>query len=119
MAGTAGIQNLIVIAANITGDATGGDDYTLTRPGTVIDAWVVCTAANAQGTILIGKGASAITDAMICAVDKVVVHAGTIDDANALFATGDSLRFTANGAADRGLACVLFMAPVADNSALT
>ncbi len=61
MAGTVGIQNPLFIRADITGDATGGDSYLVTRPGFVLDAYAICTAANANGTILVSKAGSAVT----------------------------------------------------------
>jgi hypothetical protein len=57
----------------------------------IIGAWLICSAAHANGTIKLTDGTNDITDAMICAVDKVVVHAGTIDDAYNTIALGGSL----------------------------
>lgn len=63
---------------------------TLKAGDEIIGAHVICTAANASGTLVIEDGAGDdITNGMICAVDKVVVYAGTIDDAKStLPATG-------------------------------
>ena len=94
----------ITIKYQIAADATGGlTAYTAEFPMEVVNAHVICTTANASGTVTLRKATSAISDAMICAVDKVVVNAGTIDDANSTLAKGDTLTVVANGAADRGM----------------
>lgn len=76
-------------------------------PLTIIDVIVECTTANASGTLLLDDGTTAITDAMICAVDKTIVRAGTIDDATATIALNGTLRVTSNGAADRGKVTII------------
>lgn len=75
----------------------------------IIGAHVICTAANASGTLVIEDGAGDdITDGMICAVDKVVVYAGTIDDAkNILPSTGAAVISVGGTAANtRGIVVI-------------
>ena len=75
----------------------------------IIGAKVICTAANSSGTLVIEDGAGAdITDGMICAVDKVVVYAGTIDDAKStLPATGAAVISVGGTAANtRGIVVI-------------
>lgn len=118
MAGTVSIQNPLFVRADITGDATGGDDYVVTRAGFVLDAFAICTAANASGTITVRKSSSAITSAIVCAVDTTVSRTTAINDANYSFAAGDTMSFITNGAADRGI-CVVSFVPAGTSIALT
>jgi hypothetical protein len=92
----------ITAAANSTAKA-----ITVPFACEVIDVIVQCRAANALGTATLRTGTTAITDAIIMAVDKTIVRAGTIDDAASTLAAGDNLNAITNGAADRGLVTVL------------
>ena len=71
-----------ILVFKVTVDASGS----LAIPGLVegdeiVGVHIICTAANANGTLIVETdGDDDITDGMICAVDKVVVPAGTIDD---------------------------------------
>ena len=65
----------------------------------ILNVHVICTAANTAGTLQLRTNEDtpvAITDAMICAVDKVVVNAGTIDDAEYVV-TSDGIQVLAGG----------------------
>lgn len=78
----------------------------------IIGAYVICTAANANGTLKITDGVPAdITDGMICAVDKVVVNVGTIDDAKStLPASGAEIISVGGTAADtRGIVVISYI----------
>ena len=70
-----------VIVAKITADASSGIAVSgLVVGDEIISASVICTAANVNGTLVLEDGdGDDITDGMICAVDKVVVYAATID----------------------------------------
>ncbi len=96
-----------VIRYAVTADATGALSITVPYNMIIMDVWVECTTANASGTLTLRKATTAITDAMICAVDKVVVRAGTIDDAQSTILTTDSINVISNGAADRGIITIL------------
>ena len=66
---------------------------------TILNIHVICTGANTAGTLQILTNAAspvAITDAMVCAVDKVVVNAGTIDNAT-MVVTANGLQVLAGG----------------------
>lgn len=69
----------------------------------VIDVIVQSRAASASGTATVRKATTAISDAIVMAVDAVVTRAGTIDDAQSTLAAGDDLNVITNGANDRGL----------------
>jgi len=112
MAATIGIQETLCVRATITGDATGGDVYTMVRAGQVCDAWVICTATSNGGTVTVLNASIAITDAMACATNKALIRAGTIDDASFDLAVGNALTFTTNGASDRGVVCVEMLTPL-------
>ena len=91
-----------VVTFAVTADATGALTITIPYDMVIMDVWVECTTANASGTLTLRKSTTAITDAIICAVDKTIVRAGTIDDAQSTILTTDSINVIANGAADRG-----------------
>lgn len=99
----------IVVNYAVTADATGGLEIISSLPCDmeILDVIVQCTTANTSGTLLISESANAITNAMICAVDKVIVRAGTIDDAFSKMSAGDTLKVTANGNADRGTVTII------------
>lgn len=86
-----GIPVLFRITANaLTGDV----DVVSTHKIRVLDVWCVATAAGgAADTIIVKNGATAITNAIDMNVsDKVVVRAGTIDDAQHEIAAAGTLR---------------------------
>lgn len=92
---------------NVNVDATGELPVTVPFACEVMDVIVQCRAANAGGTLTLKKGATAITDAIICAVDKVITRVGTIDDAQSTLAAGDTVTVDANGASDRGFMTIV------------
>jgi hypothetical protein len=96
-----------IVPFAVTADATSGLSITIPYNMVVVDVWVECTTANVAGTLTLRKATTAITDAMICAVDKVVVRAGTIDNAQSTILTTDSINVISNGAADRGIITIL------------
>jgi hypothetical protein len=96
------LKELYSLVVDVTADATGEKTIPIPFACEVVDVVVMCTAANTSGTLTLKKGSTAITDAMICAVDKVIVRAGTIDDAVSTLAEGDTVTVDANGASDRG-----------------
>ncbi len=82
------------------------DTYTVVKDSPVqfrvLDAWIVCTAANAAAdTFTVYRNSDAITDAIDPAdsTDKDLQTAGTIDDAYHVIRKGDDLKVvTASGA---------------------
>jgi hypothetical protein len=91
-------------------DGAGDTDVVLDHKTRVIDAWAVKTAADggAGDTVTVKNGATAITDAMsLNAVDKSVVRAGTIDDAQHEIAAGGTLKITAANVTNN--ACVVYV----------
>jgi hypothetical protein len=79
----------------------------------ILDVTVRCDAANALGTATledtVGGGGTAITDAIVMAVDEVVTRAGTINNAVADVALAGDLIVVTNGAGDIGqvaISCV-------------
>lgn len=98
-----------IIEAAITADATGGLAITVPYDLKIVDVIVQCTAANALGTVTVRNVATAITDAIVCAVNKVIGRAGTIDAAQATLLKGGNLNVVTNGAADRGVVSLVCM----------
>lgn len=103
--GSAKVSVPFIVTFAVTADATGGlkiFDENAPVGLRIRDVIVECTAANASGTLKITDGTSDITNAIVCAVDKTITRAGTIDDAKSSIAEGGSLSVVANGASDRG-----------------
>lgn len=79
-------------------NAAGDTDIVVAQKVQIMAATFVKKTATGVGsakTVTLKKGTSAISDALNIAVaDKVVVRAGTIDDANHILAAGDTLRAT-------------------------
>lgn len=101
------VLHRIDVADGVTGDV----DVTLTHKTRVVEAWLVKTAGagGANDTITVKNGATAITDAMsINVADKVVVRAGTIDDAQHEIAAGGTLRVTRTKVT-ANVACVVYV----------
>lgn len=92
-----------VVFEFVIGDAATGDiDIVVGRKVRVKD--ITCIKRNGAGaanTMQVKKGATAISDAIACAVDNAVTHAATIDDAGGVnvLDAGDTLRVTATRAA--------------------
>lgn len=70
----------------------------------VLDAWVLCLAAEASAAVTIKSGTNAITDAIVAAVDKVITRAGTIDDGFYEIAAAGTLVAVSSGGTN-GPAC--------------
>lgn len=119
-----GTQVATVADANVIGgvpvihridvaDGTTGDvDVTLTHKTRVINVWLVKTAGagGSSDTITVKNGSTAITDAMSINVsDKVVVRAGTIDDAQHEIAAAGTLRVTRTKASANNVACIVYV----------
>ena len=103
-----------ILVQKITTDASTGIAVTgLVEGDEIIGMSVICTAANASGTFVLETGTAGddITDGVICAVDKVVTYAGTIDDANStLPATGAQiLSVGGTAAATRGIVIISYI----------
>lgn len=100
----------VYITAAIEADATStAVQFTIPFACRIVDIIVECTTASGSGTATVRKVTTAISDAMIMAVDKVIVRAGTIDDAQSTLAAGNDVNVITNGAADRGfvtLVCI-------------
>lgn len=92
----------VVVQYAVTADATGALTIPIPYDMLILDIIVECTTANASGTLTLRKATTAISDAIVCAVDKTIVRAGTIDDAQSTILTTESINVLANGAADRG-----------------
>ena len=75
------------LTAPVVNVTTGGDEgveFDIPIGAEIIGATVICTRANSGGTMQIKTGATspvAITDAIVCAVDKARAEASEIDDA--------------------------------------
>ena len=95
-----------VVKVVISADATGEKAVTIPYDMEVIDVIVQCTATNNNGTLTLKNG-TAVTDAIACAVDKVIARAGTIDDAYSTLYTTSTVTVDANGGNDRGIMWII------------
>ena len=103
----ASANGLYVLTCDITADATGEKAVTIPFACQVLFVIVEARATSGSGTATLKKGATAITDAIIMAVDKAVTVSGTIDDGQSTLAAGDTVTVDANGANDRGLVSIV------------
>lgn len=90
----------VALTFQVPDAATGDIDIIVNEKIEVID--VLCQkkgGAGAGNTMQIKNGATAISDAIACAVDKTNTRAGTIDTAQSVIAAGGTLRLTATRAA--------------------
>ena len=98
---------LVVLTKAITADATGEVAVDIPFAVEVIDVIVQARATVGGGTMTLKKGATAITNAIVCAVDTTITRAGTIDDAQSTLAAGDTVTIDAANAGDRALVSIL------------
>lgn len=84
VAGAEGINQAMVFTFDVTtGAAIGLEIFNKNAPFKfeVIDVTIQPRGTSTNGTIKITNGTNDITDAMVCAVDKTMVKAASIDDA--------------------------------------
>ena len=102
-----------IIVAKITADASSGIAVSGLAVGDeIISASLICTAANVNATLTLEDGdGDDITDAMICAVDKVVVYVATIDSAQRILpAAGAQIISVGGSTADtRGIMVITYI----------
>ena len=102
-----------ILVFPVTVDASGSLAVSgLVENDEIVGVHIICTAANGSGTLILETGGDDdITDGMICAVDKVVVVAGTIDDAfSTLPASGAKVISVGGTAADtRGIVVITYI----------
>ena len=101
------------LVVKVTADASTAVSITgLSEGDEIIGASVICTAANASGTLKIQDGAdNDITDGIACATDKAVDYAASIDDAySTLPATGAQVISVGGTAANtRGILVITYI----------
>ena len=93
----------------VTADATSGlSIFNANCPAGfyITGVSVICTTANASGTLKLTDGTNDITDTIACATDKAVDYAATIDDAYYDVLKNGTLQVVSNGAADRGIVII-------------
>jgi hypothetical protein len=99
-----------MIAVKVVIDAdyhSTGKAVTIPVDFELIDVIVQARASSSNGTAIVKKSATAITDAIIMAVDTVITKAGTIDDGQSTILTTDTITVLTNGANDRGLVTLI------------
>lgn len=88
---------------NVAADATAGKAFTAEVGGTLVDAWVVCTATNGSGTLTLRRVATALTSAIVCAVVNVPSRTALVLTTGSTIVQGEALNVISAGAADRGI----------------
>ncbi len=101
------LSGVYALYCSITADATSEKTVPIPFACEVVDVIVQARATSGNGTATLKKGSTAITDAIVMATDKVVVRAGTIDDAQSTLKEGDAVSVDCANAADRGLVTIL------------
>lgn len=93
---------------DVADGATGDVDVVLTHKTQVTDVKVIkmVAAGGASDTVTVKNGATAITNAMdINVADKILVRAGSIDDASNQIAAAGTLRITRTKVSAANVAC--------------
>lgn len=108
---SAQINDTLEIRVIIDADASGGFSFTTTRALTIVDVIVVATATVGGGTLQVGDGTVAITDAIACATTDAIDRAATIDSTYSTLGPGRTIEVTASSAAVRGEATIICHAP--------
>ena len=99
MAASDGAGILIVFTLDITTGSASELIFDAAVPFAceIVDVVIQPRGASTNGTMKITDGTNDITDAMVCAVDKTVARAGTIDNAYSTLAAGDTLEVVCAG----------------------
>jgi hypothetical protein len=94
----------VYISAEVAADASStAVSFTIPFACEIVDVIVQARATSGSGTATVRKVTTAITDAIVMAVDTTIVRAGTINDAQSTLAAGDNVNVITNGGTDRGL----------------
>ena len=93
---------LVVQRVDVTADASAGADFLVDYAMVLLDVLVRATATSGSGTLTLRRLTTAISSAVVCAVDEVLSRTTTITDAGQVLAVGETLNIIAAGAADRG-----------------
>jgi len=104
------VSSVLVSEVLVTLTGTSGIDAVIPLGAEIIDVVVICSGANTSGTMQLKTGADtpvAITDAIVCAVDKVVNRSGTIDDAYK-YVGADGVKVFSNADDDSGYVYILY-----------
>ena len=103
----ASANGLYVLTCDIAADATGGKAVDIPFACQVLFVIVEARATSGDGTAIVKKGSTAITDAIDMADDKTVTVSGTIDDDESTLAVSDTLTVESNGSDDRGFVSIV------------
>ena len=98
---SAAINNTVNVVVTIDTDASSGITVTIPRAMTVVDVITQATATSGGGTVTLNPDIP--SGAQTMATDLAIVRAAEIDDSVASLDAGDTITFTTNGAADRGI----------------
>lgn len=114
MAGIFGVQTPMTFLFVQGAAGAAANNFSISRGGTLVDVTVIARADQVGGTVTVGKGADAVTDAIVCATDGNVTRAGTINDSRYTFVSGDALRVTTAGAATLCTVAITLVPPMID-----
>jgi hypothetical protein len=100
---------MVVQEVTIAGAAhgTNGLAFTLDNSMRLIHMFVRCTAASSDGTLQLRVGTTAISNAVVCAVDKTITAASTLDPAQTTLTAGTSYNIKANATGDAGVVTLI------------
>ena len=85
------VNGLVQITFEITIGSVSIQKVTVPFNIEVLDMVIQARGASTNGTMKLNDGTDDITDAVVCAVDKALGRAGTIDDSKASIAAGADL----------------------------
>ena len=87
-----------IVRIDMNADAkTSAFSFTMPVSMNIADVVVQSQATKTDGTLTLRRATTAITDAIVCAVDHTFDRAATIDNAQAATTAGETLNFLAAG----------------------
>lgn len=104
-AGSYSIKAVLLLDITLAAAGNGDSDVTMTRPYSIYDAKVLCTASQSGGTAVLqvsrqalGSGSfNTITNTMACATAGALARTTTVTVAERTLASTDVLRCTISG----------------------
>lgn len=96
---TAANYGLSIIEVPVTADASGANAKTFTVPFNckIVKALTICKAANTAGTLQVRRATTAITAAVVCAVNDTIAESATLVAAELTLAVGTTYNVLAGG----------------------
>ena len=94
---------MVIQEVEITADGSSGINFTVLKSMKLMDIVLRSKATSGSGTMTLRRVTTAISDAIVCAVDLTIGRAGTLSDLGVDLVAGETLNIITAGANDRGV----------------